>query len=323
MLEKKLAWSKPLGVRASGEPALAGDTLYLADGNRVYALRLDPFALLWFETLDASIQGGARPARNRVYAGTQGGEVVGIDPGRREGRVVARKGLEERVSATPGVSEDQAKVFVATGDRTIRALKADDLEELWRKELPADSRVEPVQAGPVVVVACSDGTVLGLKPASGDEAWSLKADGPLGPMTVSGSLIYAACADQQIYAIDAAEGRRLWRRLLPAMPTGRPARAKDLVVTSARDGKVYLLAAETGAPQGVFATEGPILGGVTVAGSLALFGSDDTSFYAYDLELRTLSWRLKTPGRIRQPAVVVGSRAYFGGEDSLFAVDLE
>ena len=95
------------------------------------------------------------------------------------------------------------------------------------------------------------------------------------------------------------------------------------MVTSARDGRLYLLSSDTGGQLKVFPTEGPILGGVTVSGSLALFGSDDTGFYAYDLEQKEMSWRLKTPGPVRQPAVVVSGRAYFGGTDSLYAVDLE
>ena len=63
LLDKKLAWEKPLGVTPSGEPAVAGGTLYLTGGNRLYALRLDPFALLWFESVDAVIEGGARAGR--------------------------------------------------------------------------------------------------------------------------------------------------------------------------------------------------------------------------------------------------------------------
>ncbi|HEX7899582.1 MAG TPA: PQQ-binding-like beta-propeller repeat protein [Planctomycetota bacterium] len=323
LLDKKLAWAKPLGVTSSGEPAVSGDTLYLAGGSRLYALRLDPFALLWFESLDAIIEGGTRPAKNRVYAGTSSGEVVGLDPGKRDGRVVVRKSLEERITATPGVSTDERALFVSTGDRHLRALKAADFEELWRTELPAESRLEAVQVGAVVVAACSDGTMLGLNAKTGEIVWTLKADGPLGPLTVSEGKVYANSTDQHVYAVDAKSGERVWRRLLPALPTGRPAHAKGLVVTSAKDGRVYMLAEATGVPQGVYPTDGPILGGVTVAGSLALFGSDDTSFYAYDLEQKALSWRLKTPGPVRQPAVVVGGRAYFSGTDSLFAVDLE
>jgi outer membrane protein assembly factor BamB/tetratricopeptide (TPR) repeat protein len=323
LTEKKMVWSKALGVTSSGEPALWGETLYLAGASKVYALRLDPFALLWFESLDGAIEGGVRPSRTRLYAGTSGGTLVAIDPSRRADRVVLRKDLGTRVSGTPGLSADEQTLYVALGDRTVRALRAADFEELWKRELPAEARLEPVMAGGAVVVACSDGTLLGLKPATGEDAWSLRADGPLGPMTVHGSEVYSSSADQHVYAIDAAAGRRLWRRLLPAMPTGRPMRGGDLVVSSARDGKVYLLSAATGERQGEFAAEGPILGGVTVAGALALFGSDDRSFYAYDLERRELTWRLKSPGRLRQPAVVAGGRAYFGGEDSLYAVDLE
>ncbi len=323
LTEKKLVWSKALGVTSSGEPSLWGDTLYLAGATRLYALRLDPFALLWFEALDGTIEGGVRPSKGKIYAGTSGGTLVGIDPSRREERVVQRKDLGERVSCTPGISADEQTLFVATGDRSLRALRSSDFEEVWKRELPSEARLEPVMAGAVLVVACSDGTLLGLKPQTGMEVWTIRADGPVGPLTVHGSEVYTSSADQHVYAIDAAAGRRLWRRLLPSMPTGRPARGGDLVVSSARDGRIYLLSAATGERQGDFAAEGPILGGVTISGSLALFGSDDRSFYAYDLERRELTWRLRGLGRVRQPAVVTGGRVYFSGEDSLYAVDID
>lgn len=324
LTEKKLVWSKPLGVSSAADPVLFGDTLYLAGASRLYALRLEPFALLWFESLDGAIEGGPRPAKGRIYAGTSNGNLVAIDPARREGRVVLRKDLGERVTATPGLSPDEGVVYVATGDRFLRALRTSDFEEIWKREVPAEVRLEPVTVGEAVVVACSDGTLLGLRPRTGEEAWTLRSDGPLGPLTVQGNEIYASSTDQHVYAFDVSGGgRRLWRRLLPAMPTGRPARAGGLVLSSARDGRVYLLSAATGEKQGEFAAEGPILGGVAVSGNLALFGSDDHSFYAYDVERRDLTWRLKAPGRLRQSAVVVGGRVYFGGDDSLYAVDLE
>jgi outer membrane protein assembly factor BamB/tetratricopeptide (TPR) repeat protein len=321
---KKAAWAKPLGIAVTGEPVVGGDALYVAGGSRVYSLQLHPFALRWSEGLEGPAAGSPRPGKGRLYVGTGNRAVVALDPANGARRVVWRVEVPDRVTATPGLTPDEALLLVPAGDLTLRALRASDGEEQWKASLPAEVRQEPVCVNGVIVAACSDGTVVGLRTAGGQEAWRIRADGPFGPLAVSGTMVYAASSDQHVYAIDAARGQRVWRRLLPSLVTGRPGRAGDLLAAAARDGKVYLLSAGTGEQIRVCdEAQGPIQGGVAVAGALVLFGSDDQWFYAYDTERSSLAWKLKSNGRIRLPPLVVGSRALFSSEDSLYSVDLD
>jgi eukaryotic-like serine/threonine-protein kinase len=59
------------------------------------------------------------------------------------------------------------------------------------------------------------------------------------------------------------------------------------------------------------------------AGTLFL-GSDNTEFYAFDLEQRAVKWRFVTGARIRSGAALTADRVFFASDDgSLYALDRE
>ena len=324
LVEKKYDWAKPLGISVTGEPVMNGEVLFVADGSRLYALQTAPFRLLWSESLSGTVAGSPRPAGQRIIVGTGSRSVIALDPGRPGNRVVWRVELPDRVSASPGASPDGTAIYIGTGDGQLRGMRAADGEELWKAPLPAEICQEPLSNGTVVVAACADGTVVAYKAATGEEAWRLRADGPLGPAILNGTAIYAPASDQHLYAIDVNRGQRLWRRLLPSQVTGRVAKVGETVVAAARDGRVYFLSAATGETVGTFDDpQGPIQGGVTTVGPLAVFGSDDQWLYAYDVGRQDLAWRLRSNGRIRLAPVQNGNRILFTSEDNLYSVALD
>ena len=89
-----------------------------------------------------------------------------------------------------------------------------------------------------------------------------------------------------------------------------------------REGRVSFLDAASGESLWTFVAQGPIQGGVTAAGSLVLFGSDDQSVYAFDLALRALAWRLKVKGKVRMAPVAGKGAAYFGNDEGVYSVEL-
>ena len=54
------------------------------------------------------------------------------------------------------------------------------------------------------------------------------------------------------------------------------------------------------------------------------FGTDDSRFYAFDIESREVKWRFRTGGIIRSGAVVVGEHVVFASDDGyLYSLDLD
>jgi outer membrane protein assembly factor BamB len=208
-------------------------------------------------------------------------------------------------------------------DELLCAVNSATGEGLWKREIPGETRVEPVTFEGLVVVACSDGTIVAVKGARPeDEVWKYRLDSAPGPMTVAEGVIYVSGSDLGVYAIDARKGTRLWRQKLGSIVTGRIARVNGTVCAASREGRVSFLDAASGESLWTFDAQGPIQGGVSSAGSLLLFGSDDQSVDAFDLSLRSLAWRLKVKGKVRMAPVVGKGSAFFGNDEGVYSVEL-
>jgi outer membrane protein assembly factor BamB/tetratricopeptide (TPR) repeat protein len=321
--EKREMWVLPLGMSVTTEPAVQGDTLYVTGGSRLFAVKTNPKRVAWYESLDGVIEGSAKAGAERVYVGTSAQALFAIDPRLPSQRTAWRYDTGDRVSSPPGLSADGGTVYIATYDRMLHAVNAASGEGLWKRELPSETRLEPVAAEGLVIVACVDGTVLGLKgPRPEDEVWKLKMDGTPGSTTVSEGVLYATGSEPAVYAIDPKKGVRLWRQRMSSVITGRVARVGGNVCAAGREGRVSFLDATNGDILWTFEAQGPIQGGVSAAGSLLLFGSDDQSLYAFDLTLRSLAWKMKVKGKVRVAPVPGKGAAYFGNDEAVYAVEL-
>src|SRR6185295_20260563 len=189
--------------------------------------------------------------------------------------------------------------------------------------MPAEIRLEPLGCDNVIIAACADGTIVGVKgPRPEDDVWRFKMDGTPGSMTLAEGTLYASGSDQTLYALDPKKGTKVWRRVLPSLATGRIVRVGGIVCVALREGKVHFLDAATGDSLWTYEAQGPIQSGVSASGSLVFFGSDDQSVYAFDLSYRALAWKLKIKGKVRLAPVAGKGSAYIGNDEGIWAVEL-
>jgi outer membrane protein assembly factor BamB len=329
--EKAELWGMPTGFPSTGEPALGEDIFFVADGSRLFAIRLSTQRLLGTEVMETTIVGSPKYSNGRVYVAA-GNTVTAFEPLKMGLKQPAWKyDAKESIKGTPGLSPDGLLLFISTtGDMpVIRAIDTRTGMPVWKKPLPAEAIAEPMVAGDVLVVACDDGTILGIKSESAADAWP-RIPGNAGYLTsaVSGTYVYLTGVDQSVHAIDAKSGAREWKQALPATPTGKAVRVGNRVCVSGKNGasgKVYFLNAINGAPMDNCPAGGPIMGGVTAAGTLLLFGSDDRNFYCFDTNRGAVLWKWrneKNDRKLRNPAIVKDGVAYFCGEDTLYAIEL-
>jgi len=325
LIEKRLQGSPvTLGLSVTSEPVVVGDKVFVTAGSRIFSIKTAPASVEWYETLDGPIEGGIKAAGERLYVSTNAQGLYAIDPKLKIKHTAWRYEVGERVSGTPGLSSNGEIVYVGTYERNLHAVGAANGEPLWKREMPAEVRLEPLALDQLMIVACTDGTLLAFKATSksDDEAWRFKMDGTPGSMILADGTLYVSGSDQTLYAIDPVKGTKLWRRVLPSLVTGRIARAGGTVCVAARDGKVHFLDASTGDSLWTYEAQGPIQGGVSVAGSLVLFGSDDQSVYAFDLSFRALAWKLKVKGKVRLAPASGKGCAYIGNDEGIYAVEL-
>jgi outer membrane protein assembly factor BamB len=273
--------------------------------------------------VEGTIEGSAKAGPDRIFVGTSAQLLIAIDPKLSENRKVWKYETGDRVSSMPGLSPDGAMVYIGTFDKVLHAVSAATGEGKWKRELPYETRMEPVTSEGLVIVACADGTILGVKgPTPEDEVWKAKVDNTATSMIMADGVLYVAGSDPAVYAFDPKRGTRLWRTKMTSAVTGRVARVGGAVCAAGREGRVFLLDAMTGENMWTYDAQGPIQGGVAAAGSLVLFGSDDQSVYAYDVGLRTLAWKLKVKGKVRMAPVAGKGAAYFGNDEGVYSVEL-
>jgi outer membrane protein assembly factor BamB len=322
LVEKREQWILPLGVSVTTPPVILGDALYVAGGSRVFGLKTNPKRMDWYEPLDGPIEGGVKAGSERIFVGTTAQGLYALDPKLPGKKTVWRYEAGERISGTPGLSADGETVYIGTHDRMLHAMRASTGDGLWKREIPADVRVEPIAVEGMVIVACTDGTILALKGGRPeDEVWKFRIDGQPGPMTLEGAL-FVSGSDNTLFAIDPQKGTKLWSRVLPSNVTGRVACVSGTVCAAVREGKVHFLNASTGATLWTYEAQSVIQGGVSVAGSLVLFGTDDQFVHAFDLSLRSLAWRLKVKGKVKLAPVPGKGAAYVATDEGITSVEL-
>lgn len=159
-------------------------------------------------------------------------------------------------------------------------------------------------------------------------------------------LIYFGSDDGNIYAVDAATGRQIWKQATGGPAPTSPAIAEGMLYAGSYDGRFYALNARTGAIRWKFSTGGErrfeakglhgmlpatqtiadpfdvYLSSPTVTDGLVYFGSGDGNVYALDAATGSLRWKYQTGDVVHASPAVSDGAVYVGSWDSYFyAID--
>ncbi len=155
--------------------------------------------------------------------------------------------------------------------------------------------------------------------------WEFKADEAIEstPVIADGRVLVADVMGQ-IYAVDRADGKELWRRNYDTGFLASPAIQGELVVIGDIEGNLYALDAKTGQERWKQMTDGEINGAVAFHGEHVLVTSQDGKLYCFSLADGAPVWSYLTQDQIRCSPTVAGDRTFLGGCDGqLHVVDLK
>jgi outer membrane protein assembly factor BamB/chitodextrinase len=205
-----LDWSSPTGPGAFASPVTAGNRLYQASGNRVFAIDARGGAPLW--TFDAGSPVHSTPAVSNILVfGTLDGRIIALNEWDGSFMWTLQTGGEVRSSPLI-VSET---VCVGSSDGYLYALRLSSYltgSVLWKAYLGG-----PVLSSPAYDAA-SDTLVVGshygagggrlycLRLSDGSEVWNLTAPARVvSTPALHGGLALAGCDDGFLYALDLVE----------------------------------------------------------------------------------------------------------------------
>ncbi len=201
----RLIWKYDVGERVHGTPGIAGECVLVAacDGQ-LHVVRLADGTLVRNVPL-GSVSGAATAAHgSRVYVGTYGEQVLGIDW--EAGQVVWRfEDPERQFPFLSSAAVTDELVIVGGQDRRVRALEAATGKQRWQFATRGRVDSSPVVSGTRVFFGSADGNLYELDLATGREVWRFEAGGPISasPAVGGGCLVIGTQAGR-LYCFAAA-----------------------------------------------------------------------------------------------------------------------
>jgi eukaryotic-like serine/threonine-protein kinase len=177
--------------------------------------------------------------------------------------------------------------------------------------------------GAVPTAAGAPGAVAAAKAAAptGEvhPVWVFKCEDEIrsNPLVVNG-VVYVGVYDNNLYAVNATEGKLLWKYATDGGLPGSPAVHQDLLLIGSEDKRLHAVSAKSGKIQWTYYTEGPIRSSPRIAEGHIFIGSDDAHLHAVNLATGRRAWRIQATDAIRCRPAVSNDRVYFGCESGEF-----
>ena len=158
----------------------------------------------------------------------------------------------------------------------------------------------------------------GLKPI-----WAFQCEDEIRgtPLYYKG-MVYVGCYDNNLYALNAANGEFAWKYPTEGGIVSRPVVAEETVYFGSEDKRVHAISARSGKVVWTYFTEGQVRSSGRVAEGHLFIGSDDTYLHAMNLMTGREIWRFHAGSEIRSTPFIANDYIYFGSEaGDLFCVD--
>ena len=158
----------------------------------------------------------------------------------------------------------------------------------------------------------------GIKPL-----WSFKTEDEIrGTPTVFQGSLYIGSYDNNLYALDAADGKFQWKYPTDGGIVSRPALVDGNIYFGSEDKRMHVVSARSGKIVWTYYTNGPIRSSPCIAEGHVFIGSDDHYLHAVNLTTGRMAWRFETAEPVRSTPFVMNELVYLGCESGdYYAVD--
>jgi outer membrane protein assembly factor BamB len=209
----------------------------------------------WERRLTGGVMSHLRLAGGVLYASAMDGSLTALRA--EDGAPLWTARTRGYCHSSPWVGDGRA--IVGSADGAVYAFDLRNGRQLWRRATGGPVYASAAVARGVAAIASGDGKVYGLDTRTGSVRWSFAL--PPGdtafaqsPAATDGDRFYVGAWDRNLYALDVATGREIWRRQCteksfaysPAI--GGPAVGGGRVFVPSNDNVLHALDAATGAP---------------------------------------------------------------------------
>ena len=149
--------------------------------------------------------------------------------------------------------------------------------------------------------------------------WAFQCEDEIrGTPLYLGGMVYTGCYDNNLYALNAANGEFQWKYATNGGIVSRPAAADDNIYFGSEDKFLHAVNARTGKMVWVYPTDGRIRSSPRIADGHIFIGSDDKCLHAIKQQSGRKAWSNETSDEIRSTPFVLNEMIYFGNEGGEF-----
>jgi outer membrane protein assembly factor BamB/tRNA A-37 threonylcarbamoyl transferase component Bud32 len=150
----------------------------------------------------------------------------------------------------------------------------------------------------------------GIKPL-----WSFKCEDEIrGTPNIFQGILYIGAYDNNLYALDAAEGKFQWKYPTDGGIVSRPAMMDGNIYIGSEDKRLHVVSARSGKVVWTYYTDGPIRSSPRIAEGHVFIGSDDSYLHAVNIATGRMVWRFETADAVRATPFVMNDIVFFGCE---------
>jgi outer membrane protein assembly factor BamB len=131
--------------------------------------------------------------------------------------------------------------------------------------------------------------------------------------------LYVGSYDNNLYALDAANGEMRWKYATDGGIPGKPLIFENNVYFGSEDHRLHVVSIRTGKVAWAYFTEGPVRGSPSIAEGHVFVGSDDGHLHAVSTSSGRLSWKTEAGAAVRSTPFVSDEYVYFGNEAGDFS----
>ena len=149
--------------------------------------------------------------------------------------------------------------------------------------------------------------------------WTFKCEDEIrGTPALSQGTLYIGCYDNNLYSLNAADGKFQWKYPTDGGIVSRPIVYENNVFFCSEDQRLHVIGARTGKLLWTYYTEGRIYSSPRISDGHIFFGSDDQDLHAVNVNSGRAVWKFSTDGPVHSTPLVANEMIYFGTENGSF-----
>jgi outer membrane protein assembly factor BamB/tRNA A-37 threonylcarbamoyl transferase component Bud32 len=190
-----------------------------------------------------------------------------------------------------------------------------DLMALWRFACEDEVRSSPAVENGTLYVGAYDNNLYAINAKDGKFLWKYPTEGGIASSPcVDGGYVFVGSSDKLLYAVNADTGRILWTCPTQDKIWSSPKVAFGHVFFGSDDRHLYAANFHSGRVAWTFEAEGPVRSSPTIGEEAIFFGSEGGIVYAVDTSGQA-RWRFRARRGVTSSPAITEDMAYVGCQD--------